>query len=396
MKKALSIVILALCTMNSFSATAKKTAPVKKAAANIETAPAKEEIEYKALLLGDKKGNIYYSENIDEKYPLASVTKMMSIMLIFDEIRAGRLNLNDQIVASKEAATVPESHIPITPGEAISVKELLEAAAIKSANNAVYVMAEHVAGSTEEFVRRMNEKAKELGLGDELEFHTPAGLPTNITRKGMDVGTARGIYLLSLEALKYPEYMEIASMPRAALKNGTVRISNTNKLLGKEGINGIKTGYHRKSMFNIVIHSDKNGMESIVVVFGGNTARNRDQKVLDALEQFHGEYRVKKMVDISKPLITIPVHEGEVANITLYPEKDFSHIVSENSQARLQVDRMKTIQTPAVKGTVVGIYTVLIDGKEVEKGKLTLEEDINSSNMFKNFLKKVQKKVDEI
>lgn len=396
MKKALSIVILALCTMNSFSAPVKKAVPVKKATTSTKAAPVKEEVKYKALLLGDRKKNIYYSENIDEKYPLASVTKMMSIMLIFDEIRAGRLSLDDQIVASKEAATIPESHIPITPGESISLKELLEAAAIKSANNAVYVMAEHVAGSVDEFVKRMNEKAEKLGLGNELEFHTPAGLPTNITRKGMDVGTARGIYLLSLEALKYPEYMEIASMEKASLKNGTVRISNTNKLLGKEGINGIKTGYHRRSMFNIAIHSDKDGMESIVVVFGGNTARNRDQKVLDALDQFHKEYKIKKLVDIKKPLITIPVHEGEIANITLYPEKDFSYIVSENSQARLQVDRMKVIQTPAIKGTVVGAYTVLIDGKEVEKGQLTLEEDIKSSNMFKNFLKKVQKKVDEI
>lgn len=387
MKKILGIIFLSAITVSSFSApkkVQKKTAPV------VKEAPANE-IKYKALLLGDTDGKIYYGENIEEKYPLASVTKMMSIMIIFDEIRAGRIGLDDQVPASKEAATTPESYIPITPGETIPLRELLEAAAIKSANNAVYVMAEYVAGSIDEFVVMMNEKAKELGLENELEYHTPAGLPSHITRKGMDMGTARGIYELSRAALKYPEYMEIAGMEKAVLKNGTVRISNTNKLLGKEGISGIKTGYHTKSMFNIAVHSNKNGIDTVIVVFGGNTARNRDQKVLDTLAQFHSEYRMKKLVDSTKPLISIPINNGEKESITLYPEKDFSYVVSENSHAKMKMDRVKAIETPAGKGTVVGVYTIVLDGKEIEKGKLLLPEDLKSKNVFKNFLKNFKK-----
>jgi D-alanyl-D-alanine carboxypeptidase (penicillin-binding protein 5/6) len=392
MKKLMGIILLMSLTTFSFSATKKKTTkvtPKKTVVATKENTI--NEIKYKSLLLGDTEGRIYFQENINEKYPLASVTKMMSIMVVYDAIREGKVHLSDEVIASKEAATTPESHIPITPGEMITLEELLKAAAIKSANNAVYVMAEHVAGSIDEFVKLMNLKAKKLGLENELEFHTPAGLPSHITKKGMDVGTAKGIYELSREALKYPEYMEIAKLEKTTLKNGTVRISNTNKLLGKNGINGIKTGYHTKSMFNIAVHSQNAGIDTIVIVFGGNTSKNRDQKVLDTLDKFHSEYKLKKIIDSKKPLLSIPVSGGEVQEVTLYPEKDFSYVLANNAKVRMKIDRIKVIESPMEKGGIVGIYTVTSDGKEIESGKLILQEDIKSKNIFKNFLKNFKK-----
>ncbi|MGL4646781.1 MAG: D-alanyl-D-alanine carboxypeptidase family protein, partial [Cetobacterium sp.] len=214
--------------------------------------------DYRAYVLGDDEGNVFYQENSTHKYPLASVTKVMTILVTLDEIRKGNIGLYDEVTVDWEILSAGGSSIPMESGEKIIVLDLLKSAAIKSANNAAYALAKHSGkGSIPRFIDMMNAKAKSLGLENELEFHTPAGLPDHMTRKKLDMGTANGIYRLSIEALKYPEYIAIARQKTAEIKNGSYKLKSTIHLLGKEGIYGLKTGYHTKSRFNITVLSDK-------------------------------------------------------------------------------------------------------------------------------------------
>ena len=154
---------------------------------------------FRALIVGDTKGNVIFAKDADTMYPLASVTKMMSLMVTFDEINAGNISLSDSVRISKNPLKYGGSGIPLKAGQIFILEDLIKASAVYSANNATYAIAEYVGnGSVFGFVAKMNKKLKELGLQNEIRYHTPAGLPTRVTKQPMDEGTARGIYKLCL------------------------------------------------------------------------------------------------------------------------------------------------------------------------------------------------------
>lgn len=349
--------------------------------------------DYKAYILGDSKGRVYYESNGEEKIPLASVTKMMNLMVVFDEIHKGNINLNDRVTVDWESVSAGGSSIPMKSGDTFLLIDLIKAAAIKSANNAAYALAKYAGGgSIDNFIHKMNAKAKELGLENELEFHTPSGLPSHMTKKPMDVGTAKGIYLLSIEAIKYKDYMNIASRPKETIKNGEISLRSTNHLLGKEGVYGIKTGYHTRSGFNIAIASNKDGIDVLTVVLGGKSIKMRDGKVMDLLQKYHDKYKFKKMVDMDDALISIPVKNGVKTAVDVYPTKDFGDVITVDSDVRLQIDRAPVILAPIKAGTVVGEYSVYIDGKKAFTDSLIVKENIEKKNMVEILKDKFIKK----
>lgn len=165
---------------------------------------------FRAVIVGDTKGNVIFAKDADTMYPLASVTKMMSLMVTFDEINAGNISLSDSVRISKNPLKYGGSGIPLKAGQIFILEDLIKASAVYSANNATYAIAEYVGnGSVFGFVAKMNRKLKELGLQNEIRYHTPAGLPTRVTKQPMDEGTARGIYKLSIEALKYKNILKL-------------------------------------------------------------------------------------------------------------------------------------------------------------------------------------------
>lgn len=338
---------------------------------------------YRSYLVGDSNGKIYYQENATTMYPLASVTKVMTILVTLDEIRKGNIGINDEVTIDWEILSVGGSIIPMENGEKIKVIDLLKAAAIKSANNAAYALAKYAGrGSIENFVGMMNEKAKSLGLENDLEFHTPAGLPDYMTKKKMDMGSAKGIYGMTIEALKYPEYLEIARQKTAEIKDGTCKIKSTIKLLGKEGIYGLKTGYHRKARFNITILSNEDDANIVTVVMGGKTQNIRDQKVLELNRRFHAAYRGKEIVNKNIPLLRVPVKDGYVKNAKIYGTKNYTGIVPKGSDVRIITERMKEIEAPMKKGETVGTYKVVVNGDTVFEDKLILQRDIPKKEML--------------
>ena len=249
---------------------------------------------FRSVVIGDLHGNIIFSKDGEKTFPLASVTKMMTLMVTFDEINAGRISLKDEVTISKNPIRYGGSGIPLKAGQVFVLEDLIKAAAIYSANNATYAIAEYVGGgSINKFVAKMNAKLKELGLQNEISYYTPAGLPTRVTKKPMDEGTAKGIYKLSIEALKYKKYLEIAGIEKTKIHNGKISIRNRNHLLGEQGIYGIKTGFHKEAKYNIAVASKYNGADVIIVVMGGETYKARDGVVLSVLENFHKNYTMK-------------------------------------------------------------------------------------------------------
>mgnify|MGYP001710600950 FL=1 len=249
---------------------------------------------FRAVIVGDTKGNVIFAKDADTMYPLASVTKMMSLMVTFDEINAGKISLNNSVRISKIPLKYGGSGIPLKVGQMFVLEDLIKASAVYSANNATYAIAEYVGnGSIFGFVTKMNKKLRELGLQNEIKYHTPAGLPTRVTKQPMDEGTARGVYKLSIEALKYKKYIEIAGIKSTKIHNGKISIRNRNHLIGENGIYGIKTGFHKEAKYNIAVASKFEGTDVIIVVLGGETYKTRDGIVLSVLEILNNNYTVK-------------------------------------------------------------------------------------------------------
>ncbi|MGL4671156.1 D-alanyl-D-alanine carboxypeptidase family protein [Cetobacterium sp.] len=339
--------------------------------------------DYRAYILGDDKGNIFYQENATQKYPLASVTKVMTIIVALDEIRKGNISMYDEVTIDWEILSAGGSAIPMASGEKIIVLDLLKSAAIKSANNAAYALAKHAGkGSIPKFIEMMNEKARNLGLENELEFYTPAGLPDHMTKKKLDMGTANGIYKLSIEALKYPEYIAIARQKTAEIKNGTYKLKSTIHLLGKEGIYGLKTGYHTKSRFNITVLSDKEKANIVTVVMGGKSPKIRDEKIINLNESFYEQYKNKEIIKKDIPVVILPLVGGYASEVKVYGTKTFSKIVKKDADVSIITEREKKLIAPIKAGTSVGSYKVLVNGEVVFKDKLIVRKNIEKKRII--------------
>lgn len=335
-----------------------------------------------AYILGDTKGNIYYAENENEKVPMASVTKIMTLMLTYDALHEGKIKLTDKMVVDKTMATMEGSRIWMKAGTKISVEDLIKATALHSANNAAYGLAKLVGGDIDTFVKMMNKKADELGFGDEIEYNTPTGLPSHMTGRREDVGSALGIYKLSLAALNYPEYINVASKKEdrlAYLEN--TKIYNRNKLLGKEGIYGIKTGHH-DNWFNITVVSDKNKMDSITVVLGSPTEEMRNKKILEEIGMFHTEYKLIDFLNTDVPVDEVNVIGGAVKMVELYPDRNFDNAVKNDSRVKFIARKKEFVEAPLKSGEEVGEYELYLDDKLMDKGKLIVKDNVDRKNNF--------------
>ncbi|MDO5089786.1 MAG: serine hydrolase [Leptotrichiaceae bacterium] len=232
--------------------------------------------DYKAILMGDAEGNIVMEENGYAVRPLASVTKVMTIMLTLDKVHSGEISLNDRVIISETAASIPYG-IKLTAGGQYTVRDLLKATAIRSSNNAAYALAEYVSeGNVHEFINSMNRKAKQFGW-ESLRFCSPHGLPPSYTGSCMDQGNARDLYKMAMLAVTYKEYMNIAKEAVDFIDHGNIKLTATNHLLGKvSGVDGLKTGYHNAAGSNIILTAKRNNERMILVILGSGKGKNRD------------------------------------------------------------------------------------------------------------------------
>jgi D-alanyl-D-alanine carboxypeptidase len=242
-----------------------------------------------ALVMNAVTGEVLIERNPQEVLLPASLTKMMLMLISLDRLEKGQVSLADQVMVSKRASLVGGSSIFLRAGEVIPFGDLMKAVLIPSANDAAEAVAEYLGKTVENFVERMNLRARELGMKDTI-FYNVHGLPSG---NGKDnISTVYDMAILAAELIKYPQILQWSSQRRARIRNGTYVITNTNKLLGWfPGLDGLKTGYYRRAGFNMAATARRGDLRLIAVVMGAATSRARFEAAKDLLSNAFENYQ---------------------------------------------------------------------------------------------------------
>ena len=320
-------------------------------------------VEAKAALLMEKEtGQVLYAENEHEKLEPASVTKVMTLLLVMEAIGRGELKYEDIVTVSANAASMGGSQVYLSEGEQISVEELLKAVCVSSGNDAAVALAEQVAGVTELFVQQMNNRAMELGMGD-THFVNPTGLPAE-----GHVTSAWDIALMSRELiLHHPDIRRFTTIWMDTIRGGEFGLSNTNKLIRfYDGATGLKTGSTDAAGYCISATAEREGMELIAVVLGGETSQQRFEDAKTMLNYGFSTYALADVTPEEKPVASVklgraPTVEGSLAQSKLLVGKGQAGSLTRT--VTLQEDLL----APVEKGQTVGTLTV-------QSGDTTLAE----------------------
>ena len=343
------------------------------------------QVEARSYFLMDfHSGAVLAKKNEDEPYPPASMTKMMSALVVLDEIAAGKLSWDDVVTVSKRAADVDEAQIHLTEGEEITVKELFDAMLIYSANDATVALAEHVGGSEEGFVKRMNEKAKEIGM-KHTQYQGATGLDLHLYPdppkvSGKHVMSARDTAILAATLIqKHPEVLEVTAMTKYTVRPGTDReqtVNNWNRMLPDfiyeyPGVDGVKTGHTNAAGYCFTGTAQREGYRLISVVMGTENDQKRfseTKKLLDyGYDQFsfttvvpdHGKVKGQESLALPNGVErTVPVVVEEAVSL---PIQD-----GEQRNYSVKVEFDSNVRAPLEKGTIVGKAYVFYDGRKME------------------------------
>ena len=303
-----------------------------------------------ALLMEKTTGEILYAANEHAKLPPASVTKVMTLLLVMEAIDRGELTLSDTVTASAYACSMGGSQVYLKEGEQMTVEELLKAVCVASGNDAAVALGEHIAGSADAFVERMNERAKELGMND-THFVNCTGLPAED-----HLTSAHDIAIMSRELiLRHPSIRNYTTIWMDSLRGGSFGLSNTNKLIRfYEGATGLKTGSTDAAKYCISATAERDGMELIAVVLRSPTSQQRfdDAKVL--LNYGFAAYALHTPVLDSTPP-PVAVNGGEESEATVRLAADPVLVKkSQLSQLRQELDLPESIDAPVAEGQTIG------------------------------------------
>lgn len=288
---------------------------------------------YTSKIVGDANGNIYIKENVNEVHPFASLTKMMTSIIVIESIEKGKINYDDFVKVPKEATLNKGSTVDLKKDQLISVRDLLYATLVHSANDAAYTLAYYLSkGNIPNFVTTMNKKAKEIGMKS-TTFCTPNGLPTSMTGKGMDRGTALDMYKLSAYVAKNQKFIEIASTQHTSIMGGKTSFDNRNTLLGTvPGVIGLKTGFHDDAKYNMAVAFNKEGKLYLAVLFGGNSMKIRDSEMKRTVLDFSPKMDEEKIIYVEEPVNTYvkPKVTTNLINTTNFYIPDSTSIIDTN------------------------------------------------------------------
>ena len=332
-----------------------------------------------AILIEQTTGQVLYGHNIHKQLRPASVTKVMSMLLIMEALDSGKIALTDEVPCSQNASSMGGSQIWLDPKETLTVDEMLKAICLNSANDCVVAMGEYIAGSEEAFVQMMNDKAKQLGMSD-TTFKNCHGLDED-----GHVSSSYDIALMSRELLtKHPNITKYTTMWMETLRDGKTQLSNTNKLIKNyNGATGLKTGSTSLALYNLSASATRDGLSLIAVVMKAPTTKVRfgeAQKLLDygfknfSYKEFGKKGTLISTVNINKGVkSTIPAILEESSGVILEKgkEKDVEQLISIN----------ENISAPIKKGDKLGEVSFSLDGEVISKTNLIAQEDVDKINI---------------
>lgn len=313
------------------------------------------------ILMDGKTGAVLYEYNADEALPPASVTKVMTMLLVFEALEEGTLALNETVRISETAASMGGSQIFLAPGEEMSVDDLLKGLIVSSANDAAVALAEAISGSEEAFVVRMNARAAELGMQN-THFENTNGLDDTTENH---VTSARDIAIMTKALIRHEKVFDYTTIWMDTIRNGTFGLSNTNKLIRfYKGATGLKTGSTEKAKFCISATAERDGLSLIAVVMGSPTKETRNALAASLLDFGFANYGCYSSPSGAMNDIRIT---GGVGNTLATVKESFSATVEKAkiSKIEVRVDIPEKLAAPIVEGQKVGTVTYLEGGKEI-------------------------------
>lgn len=332
-----------------------------------------------AILTERSTGTVLFEHDADKQMPPASITKVMTLLLVFEAMDAGKFTMETEIVASEHACSMGGSQIWLEPGEAFTVNELLKAAAISSANDACVALGEAVSGSEETFVELMNKRAAELGMKNTV-FKNCTGLDAE-----GHLSTARDIAIMSAELLRHPEIKNYSTVWMDSLRGGKTELTNTNRLVRfYKGCTGLKTGSTDGAGCCLSASAERDGMELISVTLGSPNTDERFAAGRKLLDYGFANFALVKMTPPEEYLAPIPVAHSTAETVQPICEEPAAFLLKKGQEAGVEqsVYLPEKLEAPVKAGDVLGRVTVTLSGGEIGGYDIVAAEDVPRMGLF--------------
>lgn len=333
------------------------------------------------ILMEATTGEIIYANNENERLLPASVTKVMTLLLIMEQIDSGNLKYTDAVTCSSTASGMGGSQIWFKEGENLTIDEALKCICVVSANDVSYAMAELIGGSHENFVSMMNAKAKELGM-ENTNFMNAHG----IDEEG-HYTTAKDIAIMSKELItKHPDIIKYTTIWMDSIRGGTFELANTNKLLKTyQGMTGLKTGSTSQALFNLSATANRDGLSLIAVVMKAPTSAIRNEEVTTLLNYGFSAYTSQKICSKDEVVDKLRISKNVNSEIEIFIQND-EYLVSkkgENKEYNRVIEYNNNLKAPIVKGSVVGMLKFIDDeGNVLSETNLIINQDVKKSTLW--------------
>ncbi|WP_027417235.1 D-alanyl-D-alanine carboxypeptidase family protein [Aneurinibacillus terranovensis] len=341
-----------------------------------------------AVLMDRDTGTIIYEKNGHKKLPPASITKVMTMLLIMEALDRGEMKPTDKVSTSEYAASMGGSQIFLEPGEQMTVSDMLKGIAVASGNDASVAIAEHMAGTEESFVAKMNERAKQLGM-DDTTFKNANGLPVP-----GHVSSAHDIAIMSRELLKHEEITKYTGIYQDYLRKDSTKpfwLVNTNKLVRFfQGADGLKTGYTSEAKFCLTATAKRGSMRMIAVVLGEPDSKTRNQEVSAMLNYAFSQYTSLPLYRERQVVQKVKIDKGKEETVDVVVPYHFSLLLKKGEKAE-HFDRIVSIRpnlaAPIKKGDKLGQITIKKDGKEVSTVDLIAAKSVEKATWWELFMR---------
>lgn len=339
------------------------------------------------LLMEKESGQVLYEQNSQEQMEPASVTKIMTLLLIMEALQEQRISKDDMVTVSAHAAGMGGSQVYLEQGEQMSVHELVKCITVVSGNDAAVAMAEYLAGSEEVFVEQMNQRALELGMVN-THFVNCTGLPVE-----GHLTTAYDIALMSRELiLHHPEIQEYTTIWMDSIRNGAFGLTNTNRLIHSyDGATGLKTGSTDSALYCMSATAQRNGMELIAVIMKAPTSADRFQDAQMLLDYGFASYSLQEVYP-DQPLAPIPVRLGTQEYIQPQLEQVCKVLVKNGQEGSITktVNICDEVSAPIAQGESIGTFQVYVDGTLYEEIPIVSTQSVDKITIFGIYLSLLQ------
>lgn len=329
-----------------------------------------------AILIDAATGTVLYEKNADERLAPASVTKIMTLLLVMEALDQGKIGWEDTVVASEAASAKGGSQVYLEPGEQMSMDEMLKSVVVSSANDCATALAEHVAGSEAAFVDLMNERAAALGMTN-THFVNCTGLDDD-PEASEHLTSARDIALMSRELLKHDRIRDYTTIWMDTVRGGQFGLSNTNKLIRfYDGATGLKTGYTSSAGHCLSASAERNGIELIAVVLHCSSSTERFSSAKALLDYGFANYALVTP-DLDVELPPLPVVLGSAQTVTPVPEDCSPILIDKAKQAGVTrtVELVERVEAPVVLGQQLGTLRIEADGELLKEIPLVAAEAV--------------------